>query len=289
MASPKASGSGTARFRSLSFSTAPLVASGGGSVVLLTGFGRFPGVARNASADLAAELARHASLRHSHLRFIADVLPVDWREAPVRLTELLNRHRPAVALHFGVSARATGFVIETHAYNVTKDIPDDGGLLADRDILVAGDRPRRSATVPVRGIVRALHAAGYAGGALIRPGAVPLQCRAVSFAALCDAGRAQNAQRLHSHSGHARTRNAGRAVAHRLGSCIGWWSAVDGCLPCPIAYARGSPILMELPVGILMCASPVPTDEEKSRPCPPPSAAAQLTATAGAPRCSPPC
>lgn len=189
MASPKASGSGTSRFRSLSLSTAPLDASGGGSVVLLTGFGRFPGVARNASADLAAELARRASLRHSHLRFIADVLPVDWREAPARLTELLHRHRPAVALHFGVSSRATGFVIETHAYNVTKDIPDDGGLLADRDILVAGDRPRRSATVPVRGIVRALHEAGYPAELSSDPGRY--LCNAVLFHSLRHATRAE--------------------------------------------------------------------------------------------------
>ncbi len=189
MASPKASGSGASRFRSLSLSTAPLIASGGGSVVLLTGFGRFPGVARNASADLASELARRASLRHSHLRFIADVLPVDWREAPERLTELLNRHRPAVALHFGVSARATGFVIETHAYNVTKDIPDAGGLLAARDNLIAGDRPRRSATIPVRGIVRALHAAGYPAELSTDPGRY--LCNAVLFHSLRYATRVE--------------------------------------------------------------------------------------------------
>ena len=187
MASPKASGSGTTRFRSLSLSTAPFNASGGGSVVLLTGFGRFPGVARNASADLASELAHRASLRHSHLRFVADVLPVDWREAPVRLTELLNRHRPAVALHFGVSARATGFVIETHAYNVTKDIPDECGLLAARDNLIAGDRPRRSATIPVRGIVRALHAAGYPAELSSDPGRY--LCNAVLFHSLRYASR----------------------------------------------------------------------------------------------------
>ncbi len=113
-------------------------AGNGGGVVLLTGFGPFPGVDRNASAELASELARRGSRRHEHLRFVAEVLPVNWRSAPVRLSDILHLHRPAVAIHFGVSARATGFVIETHAYNATKDVPDESGQIADAACLVTG-------------------------------------------------------------------------------------------------------------------------------------------------------
>ncbi len=188
MASPKASGSGTSRFRSLYLSKAPAKVPPAAGVVLLTGFGRFPGVERNASAELAAELARHGPLRHGDFRFVADVLPVDWREAPVRLSELLAQYHPAVAVHFGVSPRASGFVVETRAYNATKVAPDQGGQLAAGDLLIAGDRAHRSATLPVRGVVRALQAAGYPAQLSSDPGWY--LCNAVLFHSLRYATRA---------------------------------------------------------------------------------------------------
>lgn len=224
MASPKASGSGTSRFRSLTFSAAPPGAPDDRGVVLLTGFGPFPGVASNASADLAAELARRGSLRHGQLRFIVHVLPVDWTEAPLSLTELLKQHRPALALHFGVSARATSFVIEEHAYNATTDVPDCGGQLAARDFLVAGDRPRRSATVPVRSVVRALHAAGYPAEASSDPGRY--LCNAVLFHSLRYGARAE--PRMRSGFIHIPATLAPGTPGEA--SLIGWADALDGGL-----------------------------------------------------------
>lgn len=224
MALPKASGSGTSRFRSLSYSPAALGPPNDGGIVLLTGFGPFPGVDRNASADLATELACHASLRHGHLRFIAEVLPVDWKQTPVRLAELLRQHRPAVALHFGVSARATGFVIETHAYNATKGVPDEGGQLAAGGILIAGDRARRSATLPVRGVVKALHAAGYPAELSSDPGRY--LCNAVLFHSLRYATRAAPKMR----SGFIHIPATLEPGTPGEASLIGWADALDGGL-----------------------------------------------------------
>jgi pyroglutamyl-peptidase len=189
MASPKALGSGTARFRSLRFLSPGEGTASQMGVVLLTGFGPFPGVERNASAELAAELARRGPRLSKKLRFVFEVLPVDWQLAPVRLTDMLGQHRPAVALHFGVSARATGFVIEKHAYNATKDIVDESGQHAALNVLVPGDRPRRTATLPVRRVVRTLNALGYPTELSSDPGRY--LCNAVMFHSLRYAARTE--------------------------------------------------------------------------------------------------
>lgn len=183
MAAAKISGSGTPRSRSLVFSdAAPGRGRGAQPIVLLTGFGPFPGVERNASADLVLTLARLAGQRHADLHFAADVLPVDWRQAPQRTCDLIGQHRPVVSLHFGVSARATGFVIEAHAYNATQSMLDDSGQIAGSIDLVAGDRPRRSATLPVRRIVQNLQEAGLPAELSSDPGRY--LCNAVLYHSL---------------------------------------------------------------------------------------------------------
>ncbi len=190
MASTNRSGSGTSRYRSLVFSrTAPEAKP----VVLLTGFGPFPGVERNASADLAQTLARMGTGRYENVRFIADILPVDWRHAPVRIGALIGQYRPAVSLHFGVSARATGFVIEAHAYNAAITMPDEGGHTAETSYLISGDRPRRSATLPVRRIVGDLRAAGFPAELSSDPGRY--LCNAVLYHSLRHATRTAPRQR----------------------------------------------------------------------------------------------
>lgn len=190
MAAAKTLGFGTQRSRSLVVSKpASARARGDEPVVLLTGFGPFPGVERNASADLALTLARMAAERYSDVRFVADVVPVDWHLAPLRICDLVSQHRPEVSLHFGVSARATGFVIEAHAYNATQPMPDDNGQTAESIDLVSGDRPRRSATLPVRRIVRDLRAAGFPAELSSDPGRY--LCNAVLYHSLRHATRTQ--------------------------------------------------------------------------------------------------
>jgi pyroglutamyl-peptidase len=167
------------RSRSLVLSTTAHVAK---PVVLLTGFGPFPGVERNASGDLVQTLARMGAGRYDDVRFVAEVLPVDWQHAPLRIGALIGQNRPALSLHFGVSARATGFVIEAHAYNAAIKMPDEGGHTAETSYLISGDRPRRSATLPVRRIVRDLRDAGFPADLSSDPGRY--LCNAVLYHSL---------------------------------------------------------------------------------------------------------
>jgi pyroglutamyl-peptidase len=199
MALPKASGSGTGRFRSLIVSkrtdTArvsppvqpPVLKQK--AVILLTGFGPFPGVSRNVSADLVVEVARLAALRQTEFRFVCDVLPVEWAVAPARLEGLLEQHRPVMAIHFGVSARARSFVIETHAYNEIRNLPDETGQCATTEHLVMGDRTQRRSTLPVERALQALRSAGYPAELSSDPGRY--LCNAILFHSLRHAARAK--------------------------------------------------------------------------------------------------
>jgi pyroglutamyl-peptidase len=224
MVSKTASSSGGSRLRSFAFQAPLVVGDMPRTTVLLTGFGAFPGVVRNVSADLAADLAQLASLRFGDLEFVSDVLPVDWSEAPIRLDALLRQHRPNLVLHFGVSARASGLVVESYAYNETKRVEDAYGQFAVHEKVVAGDRPRRSAKLPVRRVVRRLTAAGYPAEISTDPGRY--LCNSILFHSLRYAARAPHPARagfIHIPA-TLEPETAGEA------SLIGWREALDAGL-----------------------------------------------------------
>jgi len=95
---------------------------------LLTGFGPFPGVPHNVSAQLVEEIKVRLRRRFPSSRIVAEALPTEWDIAPERAADLICNLRPSIAIHFGVSDLARGFVIETLAQNQTGR-PDAAGLL----------------------------------------------------------------------------------------------------------------------------------------------------------------
>ena len=96
--------------------------------VLITGFGPFPGVPRNVSATLAEQVGREVRRRFPSSKVVTAALPTEWDIAPERAGDLICELRPALALHFGVSDVAHGFVIETIARNEAARL-DASGLL----------------------------------------------------------------------------------------------------------------------------------------------------------------
>ena len=95
--------------------------------ILVTGFGPFPGQPRNASSLLAEAVAETAARRLPGFVIEAETLPTEWRSGPSRLAALLGTLQPVVALHFGVSRRASGFVVETRARNAATETLDACG------------------------------------------------------------------------------------------------------------------------------------------------------------------
>lgn len=152
------------------------------STILLTGFGPFPGVAENASAALVGQLGQIARSRFPRRRIVTEVLETAWDTAPRRLQEIYRAHSPQVAVHFGVSEKAQGFVIETLARNTCRDTPDVRGIRPAQCWLSGGAPEAIPATLPVDLILARLEQIGLraehsddAGGYL---------CNAVLFHAL---------------------------------------------------------------------------------------------------------
>jgi pyroglutamyl-peptidase len=156
--------------------------------ILVTGFGPFPGVSDNASAMLAVRLGEAARRRFRSRRIVAAVLPTEWEAAPERLADLYRRERPSVAVHFGVSERARGFVVETVARNRRDDRPDARAALPTHRELVNGSPDRLEVGLPAEAIRRRLARLGVpvalsadAGGYL---------CNAILYQSLCLAAAA---------------------------------------------------------------------------------------------------
>lgn len=129
--------------------------------VLLTGFGPFPGVRRNASGTLASWLALHARLAIPNVRTATAVLPTDWVRAPRLLAELHARHDPVLSLHFGVASNMKGLRIEAEAHNFCRMSADAAGNLPALGQLIESGAPALPATIDANGIAQHLGAKGF--------------------------------------------------------------------------------------------------------------------------------
>lgn len=99
------------------------------ATLLLTGFGPFPGVPANQTKRLVMRLAAATRRRWPRLHVVTLVLPTEWVRAPLVVEAALDRWRPDVALHFGVSGAASGFDIECQAQNRARPMRDAAGHL----------------------------------------------------------------------------------------------------------------------------------------------------------------
>ena len=157
----------------------------------MTAFGPFPGVPFNASERLIEELAA------THLRAVpapliaTAVLPTDWRRAFAQLRAFVAHTRPDVLVHFGVSSRAHGFVIETRAFNQTSLRADCSGAFAEARYVRANAGGPRIATLPAGLLVRRLRLGGIP--ARLSTDAGRYLCNAVLFESLVLAEAARSA------------------------------------------------------------------------------------------------
>lgn len=162
--------------------------------IAVTGFGPFPGVPFNASGRLVEELGAMPRRGVPAPRLFTAALPTSWREGPLALRAFIREVRPHVIVHFGVSARARGFVIETRAFNEASPRPDCDGALPDGRCLRAGGGSVLAASLPARRIVQRLRMAGIP--AELSADAGRYLCNAVLFESLTLASRAASKPRV---------------------------------------------------------------------------------------------
>jgi pyroglutamyl-peptidase len=130
------------------------------SLILLTGFGPFPSVPENASAQLVPAVAAEASRVFRGFDVLAEVIPTEWRAGALRLSLLMTELKPAVALHFGVSSRATGFAIEARGRNVASAVSDAAGELPSERLIAAEGPEFLPTNLPAAMIVARLRRRG---------------------------------------------------------------------------------------------------------------------------------
>lgn len=205
------------------------------ATILLTGFGPFPGVPENASAALVPKLAHLVARRFRAHRVVARVLPTEWEGAAHRLAAHYAREKPCLGLHFGVSERATGFVIETLARNACAALPDAVGALPRTPRIAEHGPETRPATLPVDEILVRLGALGIPASRSEDAGA--FLCNATLYAALGLAGEGATPAIGFLHIPVALERRASGARERRLdweGALTGGLEIVRACLGRPL-------------------------------------------------------
>jgi pyroglutamyl-peptidase len=129
-------------------------------VILVTGFGPFPTVPANASSILVPRIAEMARRALPGVTIATCILPTEWDASLVQLLALVERLKPTVTVHFGVSGRAAGFEIETRGRNRCSLSEDAAGKLPS-DIRLSVDGPEYlQATLPAAHIVTRLRRRG---------------------------------------------------------------------------------------------------------------------------------
>jgi pyroglutamyl-peptidase len=126
--------------------------------LLITGFGRFPGVRVNPTARLAADVAARLTARGS-VAARAVVLPVRYDRALAALAEADARWRPEAVLMLGLAARARWVRVERYGRRSSSVLhPDAAGRAGGGPL--AGSAQPLTATAALGPALAALRRAG---------------------------------------------------------------------------------------------------------------------------------
>ncbi|MDO9384705.1 MAG: pyroglutamyl-peptidase I [Hyphomicrobiaceae bacterium] len=150
--------------------------------ILLTGFGPFPGIPENLTSRLVPEVAQRAIRRFRGHAVVSEIFPTEWTRAPQRLDELYQQHSPKLVLHFGVSERATGFQIETTAFNRCLSLTDAAGCLPSALEIDPAGSASMSTRLPAEDIVARLRSLNLP--ASLSPDAGSYLCNSIFYRTL---------------------------------------------------------------------------------------------------------
>jgi pyroglutamyl-peptidase len=131
------------------------------TLVLITGFGPFPGAPSNPTGPLVRALVKKRRKVFTGVRRVAHVFRTSYESVDRELPTLLAREKPTLLVMFGVATRGQKLRIETCARNVRSlVVPDAGGFLpSTAEISAAGP-----AQLPLRAPARRLAVAARSTG-----------------------------------------------------------------------------------------------------------------------------
>ncbi len=222
------------------------------AVVLITGFGPFPTVAANATSILVPRIVEAGRRALPGVSFVGRILPTEWVGSVAELDDLTRRLRPTVALHFGVSGRATGFEIETRGRNHCSHSEDAAGCLPRHACLSPGGPEYLPATLPAAHIVERLRRRGLP--AQVSRDAGGYLCNALLYRSLeiaRETGWPQRSGFVHLPANLVNARRPALDPRRALG--LGWEDVVEGSVeiaaaalgrPFPVAgWSRRAPMI----------------------------------------------
>jgi pyroglutamyl-peptidase len=129
--------------------------------ILLTGFGPFPGVARNPTDALVQRLARRRRPALADTRRIAHVFRTSYEAVETELPRLIKQLRPDLVLMFGVAARTPYVRIESRAVNARSALhPDVDARVPRRTAIRAGGPTDLRTRAPVQKLLTAARKSG---------------------------------------------------------------------------------------------------------------------------------
>ena len=131
--------------------------------IMLTGFGPFPGVQRNATEKYVPELAKASSekLKNRNIDIAYEILPAQWKAAPTRAVQAITHIRPHLILHFGVAKDIDGFAIERIARNTCAISPDACDEMPEFNCVEPNGPKNLYVSIPAQHIVHRLRLQGY--------------------------------------------------------------------------------------------------------------------------------
>jgi pyroglutamyl-peptidase len=130
-------------------------------IILLTGFGPFPGAPFNPTGALVDALARHRRYRLPHVRRVGHVFATSYAAVDHELPALLARERPDVLIMFGLAARIRHIRIETRARNARNGmVPDASGHLPTAHMIAPAADAMLPLRVPAQRLVAAVRRLG---------------------------------------------------------------------------------------------------------------------------------
>jgi pyroglutamyl-peptidase len=129
------------------------------TIILLTGFGPFPGAPFNPTAPLVARLARLRRPALADLTIVPHVFATSYAAVDRDLPRLIGRHQPDALLMFGLAPRAGFLRIETRARNGLALLPDVSRATLRGRTIALGEPMALAMPAPARRLLAAARAA----------------------------------------------------------------------------------------------------------------------------------
>lgn len=119
-------------------------------VLLVTGFGRFPGAPVNPTERIVAALSGGFARRLARLgwRLERRILPVQWDALPAALARLEAELAPEAVLHLGLAGRRKLATVETRAHNRRRPLSFDAAGRRPEAICIEQGAPFTQASRP---------------------------------------------------------------------------------------------------------------------------------------------